>query len=405
MESKSRGRNKDRFLEAIAAILNLAICRNDALRQHELRQHGENPAIAVNLSLVGVKPTGLATYARNLIPYLDLPGLTLLAPATFPRDEWLGNCEYQDIPANLTAEQGKLGHFRRLSWTQFQLPKLCQRLRSPLLFSPVPEMPLFSGSAAVVVVHDLIPLRFPRWTSPLTQYSRYYVPQVLAQAKHIICNSLATAQDIVDYFGIFTSKITPIPLAHDAKHFRVLPTHPPDRPYFFYIGRPDPYKNLHRVLSAFAALSPHHDAELWIAGSPDPRYTPLLQAQASELEVGDRVRFLDYVAYDQLPILMNQAIALVFPSLWEGFGFPVLEAMSCGTPVLTSNLSSLPEVAGDAAMLVNPYNQAEIAAALQTLLTDEGARSQLRAAGLLRASQFSWQKTGQATAEVLRRYL
>ncbi|HEY9644433.1 MAG TPA: glycosyltransferase family 1 protein [Coleofasciculaceae cyanobacterium] len=360
-------------------------------------------AIAVNLSLVGVKPTGLATYAQNLIPYLDLPALTLLAPASFPRHQ-LPEAGYQEIPANLTAEQGKLGHFRRLAWTQFQLPQICAKLRSPLLFSPVPEMPLFAGCRAVVVVHDLIPLRFPRWSSPLTQYSRYYVPQVLAQAEHVICNSLATAQDLVDYFRVPTQKITPIPLAHDANHFRVLAVPPPPRPYFFYIGRPDPYKNLQRAMSAFATL-PNRDLEFWIAGSSDPRYTPLLQAQASELGVSDRVKFLDYVAYDQLPILMNQAIALVFPSLWEGFGFPVLEAMACGTPVITSNLSSLPEVAGEAALLVNPYETAEIAAALQTLSTDEAARSQLRQAGLDRASQFSWQKTGQATADVLRCHL
>jgi glycosyltransferase involved in cell wall biosynthesis len=360
-------------------------------------------AIAVNLSLVGVKPTGLATYAQNLMPHLNLPDLILLAPATFPRHS-LPDAGYQAIPANLTAEQGKLGHFRRLAWTQFQLPQICARLRSPLLFSPVPEMPLFTTCRAVVVVHDLIPLRFPRWTSPLTQYSRYYVPQVLAQAEHVICNSEATAQDIVHYFQVPSHKITPIPLAHDANHFRVLPVLPPDRPYFFYIGRVDPYKNLQRVISAFARL-PDRQIDLWIAGSRDPRYTPLLQAQAVELELGDRVKFLDYVAYDQLPILMNRAIALVFPSLWEGFGFPVLEAMACGTPVMTSNLSSLPEVAGEAALLVNPYQVGEIAAAMQTLATDAGARSQLREAGLVRARQFSWQKTGQATADVLRCYL
>jgi glycosyltransferase involved in cell wall biosynthesis len=227
---------------------------------------------------------------------------------------------------------------------------------------------------------------------------------VLAQAEHVICNSLATAQDVVDYFQVPSDKITPIPLAHDASHFRVLPVPPPDRRYFFYIGRPDPYKNLQRVVNAFATL-PDRTLELWIAGSVDPRYTPLLQAQAAELGVGDRVKFLDYVSYDELPILMNQAMALVFPSLWEGFGFPVLEAMACGTPVITSNLSSLPEVAGEAALLVNPYHEAEIAAAMQTLATDAAARSQLRQAGLAQASQFSWRKTGQATADVLRCYL
>jgi len=379
--------------------------------------------VAVNLSLVGVKPTGLATYARNLIPHLNLPRLTLLASATFLREGKLAAYPHREIPADLTAEQGKWGHLRRLLWTQQQLPQICAELRSPLLFSPVPEAPLGWGqrawgqrakSRAVVVVHDLIPLRFPRWTSPLTQYSRYYVPQVLAQVEHIVCNSAATAQDLVDYFQIPANKITPILLAHDAEHFKQLEDsasdrhpdfdqHSPDRPYFFYIGRPDPYKNLHRLIAAFATLP--KDYELWIAGSPDRRYTPLLQAQAAELAVGDRVKFLDYVAYQDLPHLMRGAMAMVFPSLWEGFGFPVLEAMACGTPVITSNLSSLPEVAGDAALLVNPYQEAESAAAMHCVIKDDGARSQLQAAGLARASQFSWQKTGQATAELLSQYL
>jgi glycosyltransferase involved in cell wall biosynthesis len=156
-------------------------------------------------------------------------------------------------------------------------------------------------------------------------------------------------------------------------------------------------------INAFAALS-NKDYDLQIAGSADRRYTPVLQAQAQALGVGDRVKFLEYVPYAELPVLLNQAIALVFPSLWEGFGFPVLEAMACGTPVITSNLSSLPEVAGDAALLVDPYNEAEMTAAMQTIATDGGARSQLRSAGLARASQFSWAKTGQATAELLRHY-
>ncbi len=365
----------------------------------------EESGVAVNLSLVGVKPTGLATYARNLIPHLNLP-MTLLASATFPRGE-LATCNHREIPANLTAEQGKLGHLRRLLWTQQRLPQICAELRSPLLFSPIPEAPLWGQKPkipAVVVVHDLIPLRFPQWNSPLTQYSRYYVPQVLAQVAHIICNSAATAQDIVDYFQIPAEKITPILLAHDANRFNILESEiKPDRPYLFYIGRPDPYKNLHRVISAFATLP--KGCDLWIAGSRDRRYTPRLQAQADELAMSDRVKFLDYVAYPDLPRLMRGAIALVFPSLWEGFGFPVLEAMACGTPVITSNLSSLPEVAGDAALLVNPYREAEIAAAMKTLIDDEGARSHLRTAGLTRASQFSWQKTGQATTELLSQYL
>lgn len=365
--------------------------------------------LVVNLAFVGKKPTGLATYAINLIPHLQLPELLLLASSSFlPRLP--ASVPFQQVPADLTYEQGKLGHFRRMAWTQFQLPKLCKQLHTRLLFSPVPEIPLGLQCPAVVMVHDVIPLRFPRLTSPLTHYFRYYVPLVLQQARHILCNSEATAQDLIEFYQVPAEKVTPIPLAHDASHFRVLELFPdtpfPEakRPYFFYVGRHDPYKNLQRLISAFAAL-PSRDCDLWIAGSADLRFTPTLQAQAAELEVADRVKFLDYVSYAELPVLLNQAMAMVYPSLWEGFGFPVLEAMACGTPVITSKLSSLPEVAGDAAILVNPYQEAELTAAMQQLATSAETRQQLRRAGLARASQFSWQKTGQATGELLRQFL
>jgi glycosyltransferase involved in cell wall biosynthesis len=367
--------------------------------------HPPESPIAINLSFVGKKPTGLATYALNLIPELPLSNLTLLASQNFPRLPH----PYSEVPDNLTPDQGKSGHLRRLLWTQFQLPKLCgvgnaSQNGNRLLFSPIPEAPLNRSCRSIVVVHDLIPLRFPSWKSPLTQYARHYIPRVLHQAQHIICNSTATAQDITHFFQISPTKITPILLAHDTQHFRPTPHPLPNsRPYFFYIGRPDPYKNLHRVIWALTALPP--DYQLFIAGSGDRRYTPRLQTQIQELGLGDRVRFLDYVTYDQLPILYSGAIALVFPSLWEGFGFPVLEAMACGTPVITSNLSSLPEVAGDAAILVNPYDENAIAEAMQRVATDEQGRSQLRAAGLSRASQFSWAKTGQATAEILKQFI
>jgi glycosyltransferase involved in cell wall biosynthesis len=362
-------------------------------------------AMLVNLAFVGQKPTGLATYAINLIPHLPVEELTLLASASFlPRLP--PDLTYEEVPANLTYEQGKLGHFRRLAWTQWRLPQICTRLKADLLFAPVPELPLGLRCPAVVMVHDLIPLRFPSRTSPLTYYFRYYVPQVLRQARHILCNSEATARDLVAFFQVPVAKITVIPLAHDADHFRPVRSNAaPDRPYFVYVGRHDPYKNLGRLIDAFAALPNHRDYELWIAGSADPRFTPLLQTQVQELGLTDQVKFLDYVAYADLPGLLSGAMAMVYPSLWEGFGFPVLEAMACGTPVVTSQISSLPEVAGDAAILVNPEQTTEITAAMQQIATQPALRSGLSAAGLARASQFSWRTTGQQTAAVLRQFL
>ena len=407
----------------------------------------------VNLSFLIAKPTGITTYALHLIPHLrSLHPTLLISPVAsrFLSTQSHAQDTYYSIPANLTPEQGTVGHLRRLLWTQLQLSQIYRQLHSSLLFSPVPEAPLYAHCRYIVTVHDFIPLRFPR-LSPLTPYHRYYIPQVLSQAQHVICNSTATASDAIDFLQIPASKITSIPLAYDANHFRqmnlsqqdryssdkIRSPQPPflrgalfppfqgglggifedrtfltelycqqneTRPYFIYIGRHDPHKNLHRLIAAFAKI-PCQDCDLVLAGTGDRRYTPKLQAQSIELGIADRIKFLDYVSYEQLPILLNRAIALVFPSLWEGFGLPVLEAMACGTPVITSNLSSLPEVTGDAALLVNPYSIEEIAVAMESIVTDSKLRSHLSNLSLARANQFSWEKTGMATIEVLKKFL
>ncbi|MBD2103179.1 glycosyltransferase family 1 protein [Leptolyngbya sp. FACHB-261] len=354
-------------------------------------------SLLVNLSFLLAQPTGTSTYALNLLPWLRPLNPTLLSAQPLPTY----NC--YSVPANQTAEQGAKGHFLRLAWTQWQLPKIYRSLGSPLLFSPIPEAPIFLGCRYIVTVHDLIPIRFPNQRSPLTAYFRYYVPQLLAQAQHILCNSLATARDLNDFFQVSAQKITPILLAHDSQHFTDLKL--PKQNYFLYIGRHNTYKNLGRLVSAFAAVQRQFETELWIAGPLDRRYTPELMAQIQELGVTNQVKFLEYVPSNELPKLLNQALALVFPSLWEGFGLPVLEAMACGTPVITSNLSSLPEVTGDAALLIDPYNVAELVDAMRAIASDATLRSRLRTAGLARASQFSWAKTGQATNEVLKLYL
>ena len=343
------------------------------------------------------QPTGISAYTQNLLPSLSSLQPTLLA--SHP----IAGYHCYPIPDQLSPDYGTIAHLRRLWWTQQQLPSLYQQLNAGLLFSPVPEAPLYAPCRYVVTVHDLIPLRYPRWFSPLTPYFHFYIPQVLKQADHIICNSQATADDIVDFWNIPARKITPILLAYNQQHFTPAAT-AQHQNYFLHLGRQDPHKNVERLIHAFAQGSAS-DLQLWLAGPPDDRYTPKLKQQVEELGLRDRVHFLSYIPDEQLPDLIRNATALVFPSLWEGFGLPVLEAMGCGTPVITSNCSALPEVAGEAAILIDPTNTAELANAMTTVATDSHLRWQLREAGLKRASQFSWEKTGQATVTVLRQFL
>lgn len=357
--------------------------------------------LLINLSMLMQRPTGISTYALNVVPHLAALNPTLLTahPQKFP------TFNHQAIPDNLTPEQGSKGHARRLWWNQTELPRHYQEHQASLIFSPVPEMPLWRGCRTVVMVHDFIPLRFPRWRSPLTNYFRFVVPQVLNQAVHIICNSQSTADDVMRFCNVPASKITPIPLAYDAEHFKPLDL--PRQNYFLYIGRHDPYKGIEQAIDAFArlpkAILNAHDCEFWITGKPDPRFTNKLQARAVELGVSKRIKFLGYVPYQALPRLLNQALAFIFPSQWEGFGLPIAEAMACGTPVITTRAGAIEEVAGDAALYVEKGQPDKLTEAIISILEDSHLQHQLANKGMIQASQLSWEQTGRQTLAQLHR--
>ncbi|MGF1495113.1 MAG: glycosyltransferase family 4 protein [Microcoleaceae cyanobacterium] len=355
--------------------------------------------LLINLSVLIPEPTGISVYTNEVLPYLYSLNPTLLAAqGIFPNFN-----SRHTIPGNMTPVQGTLGHLRRLFWTQWKLPYLYHRLQGNLLFSPLPEAPLYAHCRSIVAAHDLIPLRFPQAASRVKAYFKYYVPQVLAQAEHLICNSVSTTQDLNQFFGISSQKVTIIPLAYNAQQFRFLDLK--TRNYFLYVGRHDVHKNLDRLITAFSQLPHYSDYELWLVGPTHRTHTPPLKAQVKELNLGHYVRFMNYTPASELTRIINQAIALVFPTLWEGFGLPVLEAMACGTPVITSSLASVPEVCGEAVMYVDPYRTEAIADAMNDLAKDELARFQLRQSGLQQASRFTWEKTGQRTSALLAQYL
>lgn len=180
-------------------------------------------------------------------------------------------------PDNITSDVDTMGHARRLAWMPFRLPRIYQQQGANLLFSTIPEAPLWANCRTVVTIHDLIPLRCPNWRSPLTLYSRYYLPQVINQAQHLIVDSESTLRDVYHFFGKPVYPVSVVPPAYDASHYRPLDL--PRQRYFLYVGRHDPDKNLGRLLTAFSQMSTP-DVHLWMAGSVDPRFTPTWQAQA-----------------------------------------------------------------------------------------------------------------------------
>lgn len=345
------------------------------------------------------RPTGLSVYAQNVVPHLEeLDPIVLIRESLV--ESWSAEhpgLRLEPIRNDLSADSGPRGHARRLGWVETVLAKRLRTLANPLLFSPVPEAPNLRHVPTVVTVFDFIPRLFYPASHPLHQYTRRYVPRVLRRATRVISISEATATDAVRYGKIDRSKIDVTPLACDTDHFRPLGL---DRQSsFLYLGRYAPYKNIELALRGFADAM-IDGFEFCLAGPPDPGFDQMIR------EFRDRrglaVRFIPYPSYSDLPKLLNEATALVFPSKYEGFGLPILEAMACGTPVVTSNVSAMSEVAGDAAILIDPHDAGAVSAAMR-VLAERGERwSDLRNRGLVRASGFSWESTGARTAAVLR---
>ena len=354
--------------------------------------------VNINLSFLASQPTGISNYALNIVPALKLLSPKLFTPFQVPA---YSAEDHHWLSPQMSTDCGRQGHLRRLLWLQLGAQRAFSSAKTALTFTPLPEAPLWCNSRYIATAHDIIPLRFPAGSGLLNRYFKHYVPRVLRRAEHVICNSKTTAADIMEAYDIPLQRVTPIYLGYDDTVFRPLDL--PVRNYFLYVGLHSPHKNLMRLIQAFTQL-PHRETELWIVGSGNDRYTPQLKACASDLGVGDRVRFWGYVPEADLLRLINQALAFVFPSLWEGFGLPILEAMACGTPVITSNRASLPEVAGEAALLVDPYQVGALTEAMHRIVQDGSLRKDLRRQGLDRVKLFSWAKTGVATAEILRAY-
>jgi glycosyltransferase involved in cell wall biosynthesis len=298
-------------------------------------------------------------------------------------------------------------------WTHLRLAVELRQHPPDVLFVPAHVMPLSCPVPAVVTVHDLGYRHYPETHRPLDRwYLDWTTRRHTRVARHIIADSLATKQDLVDFYGANPDHIRVVYLGRDENLAAV--TDPKiiaqakakyniDGDYLLYLGTLHPRKNLVRLVEAFQAamLDPGFKnlsrLKLVIAGKRGWLYNDIFE-RVQRLGLTERVIFPGYVDDQDKPTLLSGALAYVFPSLYEGFGLPVLEAMACGVPVLTSNCSSLPEVAGQAALLVDPHDTAEIAGGLVNLITNADLRHQLVERGYRQIQEFSWQK---ASAQVL----
>jgi glycosyltransferase involved in cell wall biosynthesis len=298
---------------------------------------------------------------------------------------------------------------------QAQISREVRKNSLEITHDPTGVAPIqLAAGGKVTTIHDVIPFIYPETSTTLDWLIyRFWLPLAVRRLDAIITVSTQSKEDIVRFLPVDEDKITVVPLAAGGAYrplagnevAAALQKYEISKPYILYVGSLESRKNLPRLLEAYAQL--RRWSEQWtmvIVGARKWKYAPIFET-VQRLGLEPYVDFTGYVEEEDLPALYNGADLFVFPSLYEGFGLPVLEAMACGTPVVTSNTSSLPEVAGDAALLVDPYDVEEIAAAMRSILEDEALAADLRERGLVRAKEFSWKRTARETIAVYEKVL
>jgi len=363
----------------------------------------------LGISAVGLRShhSGLGVYTRELVRALSVQhdeyvvysshrpgGAASPAPSPLPSpDRWF------------------LSKLWQLAVTQFALPARMKRDGVSVCLSPSPlHGLLFPPAPQVLIVHDLIPLVCQGEQPRVQRYFRYVVPLILQRSAVVVAVSKSTARDLADILGVEEDKVRVIYNGYDRRlfHPNVDETAVMEKynlsPYILYVGDQLPHKNLRTLLEAFAKTEAIREGyRLVIAGRKDPRYYPELRARAVELGITGKVVFLGYVPRNDLPGLYKGADVFAYISHYEGFGLPPVEALACGTAVVASNTSSLPEVVGSAAALVPPDDTAQVAAALDRLLGNPQLRRRLVQLGQNHVKKFSWNVCAEQMLKVCRK--
>lgn len=368
--------------------------------------------IAIEGRVISAKGGGVKTYAyqliRHLLKVVPAQDVTVIidratARGTFPAA--------RELLVPLRHET-----FLPL-WLRWQIPRALRQLKPDVVHFTKADVP--SGSEkprhykTVVTIFDVIPILFP---AGQTLLRRLYWPRALERAAltshHIITISEASKRDIIARYGVPDDKVTVTPLAVETNHFRPASKDARwQKPYLLFVGTLEPRKNVPLLVRAFARVAKNMPHQLVIAGKSDSDYGNILR----EIEVKkltERVKIVDFINYEDLPALYSGADLFIWPSVYEGWGFPPQEAMACGTPVVVSDGGALPEVVGSAGEVVSfsadslPGRMRDIdfeehlANKILSVLNDQGKREEMSRAGLERVKQFSWDEVAKRTAGV-----
>lgn len=356
---------------------------------------------------------GVKTYLENLIAeMLKISGELHYFVYTDHKD---GFASWKDVHDHLTLKDlpTSSGRLNLL----FGFPACAYRDRLALFHSQY-VLPIYLPCKSVLTIHDILfeshPEFFPRFHRALM---KYFVPLSAKRAHRIIAVSEFTKQEIVKYYRVPAEKIIVtyegvssgfVPIADEHLKSRRLKEYGILSKYLLFVGRIEPRKNIVGILKAFKHLKEkgHEDVTLVVVGHQDKIFRERdLKGEIEKLGLQSEIIFTGGVSERDLCILYNRAEALVYPAFAEGFGLPVVEAMACGTPVITSSTTALREVGEGGALFVDPYSHKEIAQALEQILLDDDLRKRLSFKGLKRSQEFRWEKTARATVDVYRQVL
>jgi glycosyltransferase involved in cell wall biosynthesis len=350
---------------------------------------------------------GIGTYVRNLLRHLarqdhETDYVVICRPAHVSSVLQLG-ANFRPLPTR--ARPYSVGE-------QIAIPALVSREKPDLFHTPHYVLPPLTRCPSVVTIHDCIHLMFPQYLPNrfAYAYARTFMSAAAHRSARVLTVSETSKRDILRFFTVPEDKVTVIPNAIDERFGtppaddeiqRVRERYQLSDEFVLYTGNIKPHKNVDRLIDAFHQLREEGFGQLRLLIIGDEISThPSLRRAVHRWKLHKHVRFLGFVPDQTLAVLYRLASVFVFPSLYEGFGLPPLEAMASGTPVVTSNVSSLPEVVGDAAVLIDPLDPAAIASGIRQVLTDPGLRADLVARGLERARMFSWDTSVQRVREI-----
>lgn len=360
--------------------------------------------ISIDYTSALAQGAGIGRYTRELVSALseiDHENRYLLVCPRNSRGKQVGNWPPNFKPHILPISQW----LATVLWHRLRAPLPLDLFTGPvdIFHSPDFVLPPLRHGKTILTVHDLSFLRYPECFEPsLVKYLRRLVPRSVGHASLVLADSESTKRDLVELMKVPAQKIevlyagvnsTFIPISDERFLAAVLKKYFIEAPFLLFVGTIEPRKNLERLLQSYSRLHVEEGIQqhLLLAGELGWLYADLFQ-EVQRLKLENSVRFLGYVPDDELPVLMSLADLFVFPSLYEGFGLPPLEAMACGTPVVASNTSSLIEILGDAALLVDPARVDLLAEAIYQALTNTGQRQSMVAKGLDRAKKFTWSR-------------